>query len=93
MRRRFAAVFPSYWLIALADPRERPSLFLDQTEARRDENKFFRDRPPLSQGLYPALNCSLFVFYKYLKVSKFWKKILHIICMMIRTYFVVDLSL
>ena len=46
MRRRFAAVFPSYWLIALADPRERPSLFLDQTEARRDEKQFFGDRPP-----------------------------------------------
>ena len=46
MRRRFAAVFPSYWLIAVADPRERPSLFLVQTVARRDEKKFCGDRPP-----------------------------------------------
>ena len=91
--------YPSYWLIAVADPSERPvgpgapSLFLHQIEARRDEKNFFW-RPPLSQGLHPALlNYSLFGLYKNLKVSKFWREILLIIYTVIPTYFVVDLSL
>ena len=34
-------------------------LFLDQTEARKGENTFFRDRPqPLSEGLGPLLACT-----------------------------------
>ena len=43
----------------VANPGEGPAaLFLDQTEARRDEKKFFGDPPtppPLSRGLHPAL--------------------------------------
>ena len=38
---------------AVADPGKGPvsPLHLDQTEARRPENFFCQDRPPLSQGL------------------------------------------
>ena len=32
--------------------RPGPALFLDQTEARRDENIFLGDRPPLSKGFF-----------------------------------------
>ena len=60
----------------MADPGEGPDLpsppllFLDQTEARKVEKKFFLKTgpplskglddapPPLSQGLYPALHLS-----------------------------------
>ena len=53
---------------------EAPPLFLDQTEARRAEKRFFGDRPPppappptSSRGLHPALH------YIKLSVSAFFK--------------------
>ena len=60
--------------ITVADTGEAPPLFLDQTEARRAQKRFFEDRPlppppapTFSQGLDPALH------YIKLSVSAFFK--------------------
>ena len=59
--------------ITVADTGEAPPLFLDQTEARRAQKRFFGDRPlphpapTFSQGLDPALH------YIKLSVSAFFK--------------------
>ena len=44
---------PKQWRIQGRGPGS--PLFSDQTEARRADKIFFGDRPPLSQGLDPAL--------------------------------------
>ena len=87
--------------ITVADPGGSP-LFLDQTEARRAEERFFGDRPPprphppsFSQGMDPALH------YIKLSVSAFFKfahpRLLSVLftplCHLLRGYFYVSLSL
>ena len=51
-RPKVSALRKIKFLISVVDPGEGPSLFLDQTEARRAEKKNFETAPPpFSQGL------------------------------------------